>query len=113
MSIFGGCCAKDAGRFRVKYDVVYLDRAEKDLAEIKAALLAYSRNHTAKTINAILDAVDNLYDNPLMYEAYRKDKRYRRIPVADYIVLYRVMKQSNRVEIMRVIYGRTNYKKNR
>lgn len=93
------------------YNVQYLDTAKNDLTEIKAVLSAYSHDFMAKTINAILDSVEHLKENPLMYEAYRKDKRYRRIPIAEYIVLYRVKERTKQVEIMRVVYGRRNYKK--
>lgn len=93
------------------YDVKYLDTAKNDFKEIKATLSSYSHEFMAKTINAILDSIEYLKENPLMYEAYRKDKRYRRIPIEEYIVFYRVKERTKQVEIMRILYGRRNYKK--
>jgi len=68
---------------------------------------------------SFLDDVEKSYrfivENPYMY-GLCADKRlqkegYRKVPIKNYLVIYRVDEEKKRVSVVRVIYGRRDYAK--
>ena len=63
--------------------------------------------------DALEDCYDNLKKNPLMYALADMpelaEKKYRRAPVKNFLVLYKVDETAKFVYIHRIFYGSRNY----
>ncbi len=99
----------------MNYKLVVTKPAENDLTDI---LQYISKELSApKAASDFLDEVlkcyDNVSANPLMYALCDNDKlknkNYRKAIIKNYIMFYRIEKQSNTIYIMRFIYGRRDY----
>lgn len=83
-------------------------------------IFSYILNHLCNPKAAIdlADAIEAKYDevcvNPYMYEESRdnilKSKGYRRIPVQNYVILYKVNETNKSVVIARIFYCGQNYR---
>jgi plasmid stabilization system protein ParE len=95
----------------MKYTVVYINAARIDVAEIESTLSQYYPSSPLKFLSALKDSIERLIDNPLMYPVYEWNSAYRKMPVLNYLVFYKVFEEKQTVEIHRVLYGKRNVKK--
>ncbi|GHV87168.1 hypothetical protein AGMMS50255_4640 [Spirochaetia bacterium] len=89
----------------MKYKIVYLELAREDVREIKAYLAQFYPSTPVKFLSALKKQIENLTDNPYMYEAYADNPSYRRMVVSDYLVFYKVNDEKRIIAIHRVLHG--------
>ena len=99
------------------YKLIVSIEAHRDMDEI-VGYIAYEVNNPQAAIN-FLDDVEHSYhfvlENPYMYglcaDARLQMEGCRKIPVKNYLVIYRVDEVQKFVYIIRVIYGPRDYLK--
>ena len=91
--------------------VFYSAKAQADLNSIYS-YIAFSLNEsgTAKTIfKVITEAIDSLENmperHPLVDMEPHKSRQIRKMPVKNYLVFYKVNREKQAVEIVRIMYG--------
>ena len=99
----------------IKYEVILTKRAELELNDIYDYIANTLMEE--KTANDLMNKIQNnillLADTPegfAVIENYkRKDFEYRRLPINNYVAIYRVDKENKKVYVIRIIYGGRNY----
>lgn len=97
------------------YKLLITKEANNDIDEIIEYIVNVLKNPIAA--RNFLDEIEKSYtiisDNPLTFSLCSDNRLrndgYRKIPIKNYIVFYKVNKKANTVYIMRVIYGRRDY----
>ncbi len=99
------------------YKLLVSKEAHRDIDEI-TGYIAHELKSTAAA-NSFLTNVENSYrhveENPFMYN-FCNDERlrnegYRKIPMKNYLVIYRVDEARNCVFVVRILYGPRDYAK--
>jgi plasmid stabilization system protein ParE len=90
--------------------ISYLTSAKADVTEIKNNLSQYYPSTPVKFLKTLKKSIETLSDNPFLYPVYEWNIAYRKMPVLDYLVFYRVFEDRQTIEIYRVLYGRRNIK---
>ena len=96
-----------------KYGVEYSKEAKQDLIEIKKYIkeILHQPKAAQKITCGIIKQIDSLKENPKIYsiiDGNMLDKlQIRKFIVYNYIVFYRL--KNNRIQIIRVLYGRRNW----
>jgi addiction module RelE/StbE family toxin len=96
-----------------KYNVVYSKEARQDLLDLKRYIKynLQEPNIAKKLTDKIKTEINKLIDNPKLYsiidDELIKKFEIRKIIIDNYIVFYRV--NNNKIEIVRIIYGRRNW----
>ncbi|MCK9268000.1 MAG: type II toxin-antitoxin system RelE/ParE family toxin [Alkaliphilus sp.] len=99
------------------YKINVSELAHKDLDQI-VSYIAINLASPAAATN-FLDKVEECYDylkhNPLMYakcQNIRLEKEgYRKIPIKNYILVYKINEKTKTVNILRFFYGAQDYLK--
>ena len=73
-----------------KYEVIVTERAKQELNELLKL----------ETVPEGFSVIENYI---------RKDFKYRRLPINNYVAIYRNDKKERKVYIVRIIYGGRNY----
>lgn len=73
-----------------KYEVIVTERAKQELNELLKL----------ETVPEGFSVIENYI---------RKDFKYRRLPINNYVAIYRIDKKERKVYIVRIIYGGRNY----
>jgi toxin ParE1/3/4 len=99
----------------MEYNLTITEVANQDMNKI----FSYILNHLCNPKAAVdlADAIEGKYDevciNPYMFEESRnkvlKNKSYHRLPVQNYIILYKIDEKNREVIIARIFYGGQNY----
>ena len=91
----------------MKYDIVYLPIANRDIIGIDDALVDYPNK--AKRIFQEMDyKVTDLEEMPLMWPVYQAKPEYRRMILEDHLLFYKVDESRQKVRIYRILYDRMN-----
>ena len=99
----------------IKYDIIITERAKQELKEIYDYISKslMEENTADKLIDKIEKELLQLEDIPegfSVIENYRKkDFEYRRLPINNYVAIYRIDKEKREVYIIRIVYGGRNY----
>lgn len=99
----------------IKYDIIITERAKQELKEIYGYISKslMEENAAEKLIDKIEKELLQLEDIPegfSVIENYRKkDFEYRRLPINNYVAIYRIDKEKREVYIIRIVYGGRNY----
>ena len=99
----------------IKYEVIITERAKQELKEIYEYISKslMEENTADKLIDKIEKELLQLEDIPegfSVIENYRKkDFEYRRLPINNYVAIYRIDKEKREVYIIRLVYGGRNY----
>lgn len=99
----------------IKYEVIITERAKQELKEIYDYISKslMEENTADKLIDKIEKELLQLEDIPegfSVIENYRKkDFEYRRLPINNYVAIYRIDKEKREVYIIRIVYGGRNY----
>ena len=99
----------------IKYEVIITERAKQELKEIYDYISKslMEENTADKLIDKIEKELLQLEDIPEWFsviENYRKkDFEYRRLPINNYVAIYRIDKEKREVYIIRIVYGGRNY----
>ena len=99
----------------IKYEVIITERAKQELKEIYDYISKslMEENTADKLIDKIEKELLQLEDIPegfSVIENYRKkDFEYRRLPINNYVAIYRIYKEKREVYIIRIVYGGRNY----
>jgi len=94
----------------MRYEAEYIISARIDVAEIRNNLSRYYPSTPKKFLKALKKNIEILRDNPLLYPVYEWNPAYRKMPVLDFVVFYKVFDEKRTVEIHRVLYGARNVK---
>lgn len=105
-----GRCVKS-----MAYKLVKTDSFQHDLDAVIGYIVMALENKPAAA--ALLDAIEQSFDGiermPLMYEACRdphlRELGYRKVVIRNYIMVYQV--DEDKVNLMRLFYGRQDYEK--
>ena len=88
----------------MKYRIEYISTFHSDVLSVEKFLAEYPGK--AMRIFAKIDKLLlNLIEMPEMYPVYHYSPAYRFIVVEDYVILYKVRKQSGVIEVHRLFYG--------
>ena len=99
----------------IKYEVIITERAKQELKEIYDYISKslMEENTADKLIDKIEKELLQLEYIPEWFsviENYRKkDFEYRRLPINNYVAIYRIDKEKREVYIIRIVYGGRNY----
>ena len=89
----------------MKYRIEYISTFYADVLATAEALAEYPKK--AARIFAKTDKIlGNLGEMPEMYPVYSDVPSFRFFAAEDYLVFYKIKKQSGLIEIHRLIYGR-------
>lgn len=99
------------------YKLIRTDAFQSDLDAVIRYIALSLENKIAAV--SLLDAIKESYDGikrmPLMYEAcrdpYLKELGYRKAVIRNYVMVYKVVEESQTVYIMRLFHGRQDYEK--
>jgi plasmid stabilization system protein ParE len=94
----------------MKYRIEYISTFHADILSVVEFLAEYPMK-AARIFAKIDRAIGNLIEMPEMYPIYQDVPAFRFITVEDYLVFYKVEKQSKIIEIHRLVYGRMDIPK--
>lgn len=92
------------------YNIVYLDSFYSEFEEIIYYISYKLKNKTAakNLINKVENSINNLLNNPKMFEIYKSKKirenNWYRVYVGNFIIFYTVL--DSKIIISHIIYGR-------
>jgi len=87
----------------LKYNANFLSLAIEDKKEIKAYLSKFYPETPKRFTVSLKKHISNLKENPYMYPVYSENQNYRRMIVDKYIVLYRIIEEEKKVDIIRIL----------
>lgn len=90
------------------YKIRYLPLAVQDLHDIAAYLTGFYPDTAGRVLREIETKIARLAQTPRMYEAYPSHPSYRRLPVSQYLVFYRINDPLQIVEVHRILRGSWN-----
>jgi len=90
--------------------IEYINSAKIDVAEIRSNLSRFYPSTPDKFLRALKKSIETLTDNPLLYPVYEWHSEYRKMPVLDYLVFYKVFEERQTIEVHRILYGKRNIK---
>jgi len=91
----------------MKYDVVYLPIANRDILRIDDALIDYP-NKAKRIFQEMETKVADLEEMPYMWPVYQAKPEYRRMIIEDHLVFYKVDEVEYKVRIFRILYDKMN-----
>ena len=94
----------------MRYALEYIKSARIDVAEIQGTLSQFYPSTPLKFLKALKENVELLSENPLIYPIYEWNSAYRKMPLRDYLVFYKVIEETQTIEIHRILYGKRNIK---
>ena len=98
-----------------KYEVIVTEKAKQELREIydyisKSLMEENTANKLINKIENDLLQLETIPEGFSIIENYSKnDFEYRRLPINNYVAIYRIDKKDRIVYIVRIIYGGRNY----
>ncbi|MDL2220319.1 type II toxin-antitoxin system RelE/ParE family toxin [Eubacteriales bacterium OttesenSCG-928-N14] len=100
-----------------RYRVLITKEANEDIEDIVRYISRHLNNPDAAM--DLLDAIEEIYANiartPLMYalcdDTRLRQREYRKIPVKNHVIVYRVVEDTALVIILRAFYGGMDYMK--
>ena len=98
-----------------KFEVIITERAERELREIydyisKSLMEENTAINMMNKIEEKLLLLEEIPEGFNIIENYiKKDFEYRRLPINNYVAIYRVDKSEKKVFIIRIVYGGRNY----
>ena len=99
----------------IRYEVLLTDKAKEELEEIYNYISKSLISETAaiSIMQKIENKILNLTKIPESYsiiEPYiQTNEKYRKLIINNYIVVYRIDYDNNKVYVIRIIYGKRNY----
>ena len=98
-----------------KYNVIITERAKQELKGIyeyisKSLMEENTANKMIDKIETELFKLEDIPEGFAIIENYKRtDYKYRRLPINNYVAIYRVDKEERNVYIIRIVYGGRNY----
>jgi len=92
----------------LKYKTKFLSLAIEDKEEVKQYLSQFYPSTYRKFTGALKIKLTNLKENPYMYAIYPENPNYRHIIVGNYLLLYRIIENDKKVEIIRILRASWN-----
>ena len=89
----------------MKYKVIYLPIANRDIIRMDDALEEYP-NKAKRIFKEIESKVTNLEEMPYMWPVYQSKPEYRRMIIEDHLLFYKVDDDEQIVRIYRVLYDK-------
>lgn len=99
----------------IKYEVIITEKAKQELRDIYDYISKslMEENTANKLIDKIEKDLLQLEDIPegfnVIENHLNKNFEYRRLPINNYVAIYRVDKKAKEVYILRIVYGGRNY----
>jgi len=93
----------------MSYNVQYLRRAIQNLQEIYDYISEDSISAADKVIDEIDGKVADLEQMPAKYPVYPDKPAYRRMPVGNYLVFYKIFEDKKLVRIYLVVHGKRSF----
>ena len=101
--MLNGLLKKNFGKKTIKYITKFLSLSINDKKEIKTYLSGFYPTTSKRFTAALKKHILNLKENPYMYSVYPENQNYRRMVVDNYIVLYKIVEEEKKVEIIRIL----------
>ncbi len=98
----------------MSYELIISESAKADLKNIieYISYQLHAPEAGKKLIRSMLGKIHSLCDMPKMYKMYPNEplrsKNIRYIPVAKYVIFYKILEDSQKIYISRVMYGGRN-----
>lgn len=89
----------------MKYDIMFLPRADRNLIDINEYLSRFYPSTAAKFFEELDRKISLLREMPHIGQRYIHNEKYRRLLVYDYLVLYVVDESRQMIEIHRIFHG--------
>lgn len=99
------------------YELIVTQDATDDLDNILHYIVEDLSNPDAahKLLEQVEHCYQQLCDFPLLYESCRnlrlRSKGYRKIPIGNFLLIYRPDEKTHQIHILRFFYGRRDYEK--
>ena len=93
----------------MSYTVQYSRRAVTNLQEIYDYISETSIPAADKVIDEIDGRVADLEQMPAKYQAYPDKPAYRRMPVGNYLIFYKIFEDRKLVRVYLVIHGKRRF----
>ena len=87
----------------MKYKVRFSPFAYEDKKEIKTYLSKFYPGTPRRFTALLKQSIANLKENPYMFPEYQGNTAYRRMPVGNYIVFYKVDEEEKQIDIYRIL----------
>ncbi len=92
----------------MRYDIKYMDSSLGDMASIKKYLSQFYSSTWTKAHTDIKRHISFLEKNPHGFPFYQDSGIYRKLVAGNYIVLYKINDEENKVEVHAVWHGSMN-----
>ena len=90
------------------YNIVYMDLALEDVAEIKRYLSNFYPGTWPRFADKLERGISGLSAMPYICEAWQPKPTYRRLVVDKYLVFYKVLDAEKTIQIHRILHGSRN-----
>ena len=87
----------------MKYTIRFSPFAYEDKKEIKMYLSKFYPGTPRRFSVLLKKSITSLKENPYMFPEYQENTAYRRMPVGNYIVFYKVDEEEKHISIYRVL----------
>jgi addiction module RelE/StbE family toxin len=87
----------------LKYKANFTTLAKEDKNEIKIYLSGFYPDTPKRFTSLLKKHISGLKENPYTYPIYPENPDYRRMVVDNYIVLYKIIEESRKIEISRIL----------
>ena len=104
------CLEESVNDTVMKYKVIYLPIAGRDISHINEALTGYP----SKAKRLFIEIEKNLKileDMPYSWPVYQIKQEYRRMILEDHLLFYMVDEKEHEVKIYRILYGKMDIPK--
>ena len=99
----------------IRYEVILTDKAKEELEGIynyisKSLLSKNTANNVMKRIENKILNLTQIPESYSIIEPYiQTNEKYKKLIINNYIVVYRIDYDNNKVYVIRIIYGKRNY----
>ena len=87
----------------MKFKIRFSPFAKEDKNEIKTYLSKFYPGTPRRFTSLLKKQINNLKENPFMYSEYLENTNYRRMPVGNYLVFYKVDDIEKQISIYRIL----------
>jgi len=88
------------------YEVTILKRAVEDIEDICRYLAQFYPGTAGRFLTKLEKGLENLGENPSMFQKYTENMKYRRMVIQDYLAFYRVFDSAKTVRVYRILHGK-------
>ena len=104
------CSKKSVSSTGIKYKVIYLPIAGRDVIRINEALVDYP-GKAKRLFQEIEKKVKMLKETPYLWPEYQINPKYRRMILDDHLLFYIVDENERKIKVYRILYSKMDIPK--